>query len=72
MTTIAVSLPSEVDQRLGEVAAKSGRTKSECVREAIFQFIEDVEDLQIASERLAVPGRRLTMEEAERELELDR
>jgi Arc/MetJ family transcription regulator len=35
------------------------------------ELLEDLEDIGIAIERLKNPGRRLTMEEAEKELGLD-
>lgn len=35
------------------------------------ELVEDLEDIEIALERLKNPGRRLTMEEAEKELGLE-
>ncbi|MCL5104035.1 MAG: ribbon-helix-helix protein, CopG family [Armatimonadetes bacterium] len=68
---IAVRLPEEIEKRLCLLAKRTGRTKTYYVREAILRYIEEMEDNYIAIERLEKPGRRLTMEEAERELGLD-
>jgi len=70
-TMIAIRLPEEIDQRLTALAKRTGRTKTFYARQAILKHIEDMEDIYIALERLENPGRRLTMEEAERELGLD-
>lgn len=65
---IAIRLPAEIDERLTELAKRTGRTKTYYAREAILRLIDDMEDTYIAIERLEKPGRRLTMEEAEKEL----
>ena len=68
---IAIRLPADIDERLTALARRTNRTKTYYVREAILQFIEDMEDAYIAVERLEKPGRRLSMEEAEKELGVD-
>jgi RHH-type transcriptional regulator, rel operon repressor / antitoxin RelB len=68
---IAIRLPEEIDDRLTALAKRTGRTKTFYAREAILRFIEDMEDSYVALERLQKPGRRLTMEEVERELGVD-
>ena len=68
---IAIRLPAEIDERLTNLAKRTGRTKTYYAREAILRFIDDMEDTYIAVERLEKPGRRLTMEEAENELGMD-
>ena len=65
---IAIRLPAEIDERLTRLAKRTGRTKTYYAREAILRLIDDMEDTYIAIERLEKPGRRLTMEEAEKEL----
>lgn len=65
---IAIRLPAEIDERLTNLAKRTGRTKTYYAREAILRLIDDMEDTYIAVERLEKPGKRLTMEEAEREL----
>jgi RHH-type rel operon transcriptional repressor/antitoxin RelB len=68
---IAIRLPADIDDRLTELAKRTGRTKTYYAREAILRLIEDMEDTYIAIERLEKPGRRLSMEEADKELGLD-
>lgn len=47
---IAVRLPDEIDGRLAHLAAKTGRTKTFYVREAIKQHLEDLEDYYLAAD----------------------
>ena len=47
---IAVRLPDETDSRLAALAAKTGRTKTFYVREAIEAHLEDLEDYYLAAE----------------------
>ena len=47
---IAVRLPDDVDERLAQLAARTGRTKTFYVREAIEQHLEDLEDYYLAAE----------------------
>jgi RHH-type rel operon transcriptional repressor/antitoxin RelB len=68
---IAIRLPAEIDERLTNLAKRTGRTKTYYAREAILRLIDDMEDTYIAVERLEKPGRRLTMEEAEKELGME-
>jgi len=68
---IAIRLPAEIDERLTNLAKRTGRTKTYYAREAILRLIDDMEDTYIAVERLEKPGRRLTMDEAEKELGME-
>lgn len=68
---LAVRLPADIDDRLKALAKRTGRTKTFYAREAILRYIEDMEDTYIAVERLEKPGRRLTMEDAEKRLGVD-
>ena len=70
--TIAVRLPPEVEQRLKSLADRTGRSKASYAREAIVRYLEDLEDEQLALERLRNPDRRWTLEELERGLDLER
>ncbi len=69
---LAIRLPPEVEERLGALAERTGRTKSAHAREAILRYLEDLEDELIALERLDQPDRRWTLDELERELDLER
>lgn len=67
-TTIAIRLPTDIDDRLTALAKRTGRTKAFYAREAILRHLEDLEDTYIALERLEHPDRRLSMEQVENEL----
>jgi len=47
---IAIRLPDETDSRLAALAAKTGRTKTFYVREAIEAHLEDLEYYYLAAE----------------------
>lgn len=49
---LAIRLPDEIEKRLEELAKKTGRTKSFYVRQAILEYLEDMEDYYLAEERL--------------------
>ena len=49
---LAIRLPAEVEKRLEKLAKKTGRTKSFYVRQAIMEYLEDLEDFYLAEERI--------------------
>ena len=49
---LAIRLPEEIESRLGNLAKKTGRTKTFYAREAILEYIDDLEDLYLAEKRL--------------------
>jgi RHH-type rel operon transcriptional repressor/antitoxin RelB len=49
---LAIRLPADIEKRLNRLAKRSGRTKTYYAREAILAHLDDLEDLQIAEERL--------------------
>jgi RHH-type rel operon transcriptional repressor/antitoxin RelB len=52
---LALRLPPEIEQRLDELARKTGRTKSFYAREAILEHIADLEDYYLAEQRSRNP-----------------
>lgn len=50
---IAIRLPESIESRLAKLAAKTGRTKSYYVREAVLNQLDDLEDFYLAEKRLA-------------------
>lgn len=48
---LAVNLPADLEKRLEDLARKTGRDKSDYVREAIAEHLDDLEDLYLAEER---------------------
>ena len=50
---MAIRIPKEIEERLEQLAQKTGRTKTFYAREAIMEHIEDLEDYYLAAEVLA-------------------
>jgi RHH-type transcriptional regulator, rel operon repressor / antitoxin RelB len=69
--TTTVEIPQELDAELEALAARNGEDKRKYLREAIISFLEDQEDIAIATERLKNPGKRLTFEQVKKNLGLD-
>lgn len=71
---LAIRLPPEIEQRLEALAKATGRTKSYYAREAILAYLDDLEDLYLAEQRLedvrAGRSRTYSLEEVERDLGL--
>lgn len=68
---LALRLPDEIEQRLTELAAKTGRSKSFYAREAILEHLEELEDAYLGAERLKTPAKRWTQAALEDELDLE-
>ena len=49
---LSIRLPAEIDARLERFAEEAGQTKSDYVREAIVEKVEEMEDLQVAEQVL--------------------
>ncbi|AVL70641.1 hypothetical protein AAEX37_01087 [Oligella sp. MSHR50489EDL] len=49
---LAIRLPNEINERLSDLAKKTGRTKSFYAREAIEKHLEDLEDIYLAEHEL--------------------
>ncbi len=64
---LALRLPEEIEERLNDLAKKTGRTKSFYARQAILEHLDDLEDIYLAEERLealqAGRSRTYTLEE---------
>ena len=64
---LALRLPEEIEDRLNDLARKTGRTKSFYAREAIVEHLDDLEDIYLAEKRLedlqAGRSRTYTLEE---------
>ncbi|MDP2815660.1 MAG: DUF6290 family protein [Rectinemataceae bacterium] len=50
---IAVRLPDDIENRLDTLAARTGRTKTFYVREAILEYLEELEDVYLAEKTLS-------------------
>ena len=69
---LAIRLPAEIEKRLSELARRTGRTKTYYAKQALMQYMDDLEDTYLAVERLEKAGKRWTQKELEQELDLDR
>jgi RHH-type transcriptional regulator, rel operon repressor / antitoxin RelB len=69
---LAIRLPSDIEDRLEELAQRTGRTKTFYAREAILAHLDDLEDLYLARQRLKKPAKRWKLDELEKDLDLER
>jgi len=65
-------LEPELEKRLDRLAKETGRTKSYYAKLAIEQFLEDREDYLLGIAALERMEPRVSLEDVERELGLDR
>jgi RHH-type rel operon transcriptional repressor/antitoxin RelB len=70
----SVRLPKEAEERLEALARETGHSKAHYIREAVLEYLDDLEDASIAKKRLddldAGRSRTHSLEEIERELGL--
>lgn len=69
---LVIRLPEDIEARLSSLAAKTGRTKTFYVKEAILEHLDDMEDKYLAIDRLENPGKRWALDEMEQDLDLER
>lgn len=71
---LVIRLPEDIELRLDNLAKKTGRTKTSCAREAILEYLDDLEDLYLAEKRLSNikndKTKTLKLDQLERELGL--
>ena len=49
---LAIRLPREIEARLERLAQETGRTKTYYAREAILQYLDELEDVYLAEKTL--------------------
>ena len=49
---LAIRLPDKLEKRLERLAKRTGRTKTYYAREAILQYLDDLEDVYLAEKAL--------------------
>jgi RHH-type rel operon transcriptional repressor/antitoxin RelB len=69
---LAIRLPKDIENRLNDLASKTGRTKTFYAKEAILEHIDEIEDKYLAINRLENPSKRWALDELEKDLDLDR
>ncbi|TRO78691.1 type II toxin-antitoxin system RelB family antitoxin [Desulfuromonas acetexigens] len=67
---LAVRIPADIENRLEELARKTGRTKTYYVREALTEYLAALEDHYLAEERLRENRPAIPLDEVERTLGL--
>ena len=67
---LAIRLPETIETRLAELAHTTGRTKTTRAKEAILEYLDDLEDFYLAEARARLNRKTIPMEEVERSLGL--
>ena len=52
MTAVSIRLPDDVSQRLRQLAARTGRSRTFYILAAIREHLDDFEDVYLAEQRL--------------------
>jgi RHH-type rel operon transcriptional repressor/antitoxin RelB len=68
---LAIRLDKELEKALDLLAKTRGSNRSAVVREAIIQYLEDNEDLQLAKESLSKMSSSKSLKQLRKELGLD-
>jgi RHH-type transcriptional regulator, rel operon repressor / antitoxin RelB len=50
---LAIRLPDKIEERLEQLAKRTGRTKAYYVRQAVVEHLQDLEDVEVADKRMA-------------------
>ena len=69
---LAIRLPVEIEERLAALARQTGRTKATLAREAILEYIADLEDFYLAEARARRNRKAFPLKAVEKQLGLDR
>lgn len=67
---LAIRLPDSIEERLNVLASETGRTKTALAREAIVEYIDDLEDYYLAEARARLNRKTIPLAEVERKLGL--
>ncbi len=65
---LSIRLPEEINNRLQDLATKTGRTKTFYVKQAILEFLEEMEDTYLALDRIKNPTKRFTLSQVEKHI----
>ena len=68
---LAIRLDKELEKEIDLLAKTRGSNRSAVVREAIIQYLEDNEDLQLAKESLSKMSSTKSLKQLRKELGLD-
>ncbi len=65
---LVINVPADIEERLTDLAARTGETREHIVQEALVAYIEDLEDALIAMARLKSHRKPSPLEEWERQI----
>jgi RHH-type transcriptional regulator, rel operon repressor / antitoxin RelB len=63
---LTIRLPRDLEKRLTKIALQSGQTKTDIAREAIVEYIYDLEDYFLAEARAAKNEKTIPLMEVDR------
>ena len=63
---LAIRLPDAIEKRLASLAAETGRTKTALAREAILEYMDDLEDLYLPEARARLNREAIPLEAVKR------
>jgi RHH-type rel operon transcriptional repressor/antitoxin RelB len=66
---LAIRLPRDIEDRLEKLARRTGRTKTFYAREAILEYLAEMEDRHLAASRLSRNLKGFPLKEVERHLD---
>lgn len=67
----AIRLDKELEKEIDLLAKARGSNRSAVVRQAIIQYLEDNEDIQLAKESLSNTSSTISLKQLRKELGLD-
>lgn len=67
---LAIRLPETIEARLNALAQETGRSKTALAREAIAEYIDDLEDFYLAEAHARQNRKTIPLSEVARELGL--
>jgi RHH-type transcriptional regulator, rel operon repressor / antitoxin RelB len=68
---VVIRLPKPIEQRLQALAEETGRTKATLAREAILEYIDNLEDFYVAEGRARKSYRTIPLADVAHKLGLD-
>lgn len=69
---LTIRLPEVIERRLDALAQETGRTKTTLAREALLEYIGDLEDYYLAEARARKNRKTIPLDNVERQLGLGR
>jgi predicted DNA-binding protein len=66
-----IQIPDELASQIEQAAQRAGETSDHLLRAAILAYLDDLEDVAIATERLNNPEETISLEELKKNLGLD-